>query len=342
MLEKPIASPIRIGINGFGRIGKMVFRLASNTQGLEVVHVNDKMDTGLMSHLLKYDSVHGKCDGKIDYDDSHIIVNGIKILVTNYNNPSEIPWDKSNADIVVDSCGKFLEKPLLEGHLDNGAKKVILSCPANDDSMDRTVVMGVNNTLIKKRDRVISNASCTTNCVAIMLQVLKEEFGIKRAFMNTVHPTTNNQNLQDGFHSDYRRARSAINNIIPTTSSAIKTTKIIFPELENCFDGFATRVPVSDSSFVELTAQLDKKVTVESINEAFLRHSETDLKAYLEYCEDPIVSSDVNNNRHSVIFDSLATKVLGEDFIQILGWYDNECGYSARIIDLIRQIGYDL
>jgi glyceraldehyde 3-phosphate dehydrogenase len=329
---------VKIGINGFGRIGKLVFRLITGTPGLEVVHINDKMNTDIMAHLLKYDSLHGRFMADIDHDDNHIIVNGKKTLVTNFAKSSDIPWSQTGVDIVVDSSGKHKTKQLLQGHLNNGVKKVILSCPANDNSIDRTIVMGVNHQDILPIDKIISNASCTTNCVAIILKVLKDEFGIKRSFMNTVHPSTNNQNLQDGFHSDFRRARSAIKNIIPTTTSAIKTTQLIFPEMKNNFDGFATRVPVVDCSFVELIAQLDKNVSVQDINNAFKKYAKSDLEKYLEYCIDPIVSSDISNNYHSAIFDSLATKVLGNDLIQILAWYDNESGYSARIVDLIKYI----
>ncbi len=330
---------IRIGINGFGRIGKYVFRLAVETPGIEVVHLNDsKMDTRLMAHLLKYDSVHHRFGADIGFDENHLYVNGSKIAVTNSASPSEIPWQQSGVDVAVDSCGKFKERKTLQGHLDNGVKKVILSCPPADGSIDRTIVMGANHTEIAPTDRIISNASCTTNCVGIMLKVLRDEFGIKRAFMNTVHPTTNNQNIQDGFHSDYRRARSAINNIIPTTTSAIKTIHIIYPDMKDIFDGFATRVPVADCSFVELTAQLNKNVTVGEINDAFRKHSTGALRDYLEYCNEPIVSTDVNNNTHSAVYDELATKVIGGDLVQVLAWYDNESGYSARIIDLAKYI----
>lgn len=213
---------------------------------------------------------------------------------------------------------------------------MILSCPADDDSIDRSVIMGVNHKELRSSDRLISNSSCTSNCVAIMLKVLKDEFGIRKAFMNTVHPFTNNQNLQDGYHTDFRRARSAMNNIIPTTSSAIRIIPIIMPDLKGIFDGFATRVPVADCSFVELTAHLSADVSVNEINSVFKKNSQGELKDYLEYCEDPIVSSDVNNNRHSAIFDALSTKVLGKDLIQILAWYDNEIGYSSRLIDLLK------
>lgn len=329
---------VKVGINGFGRIGKLVFRLAHETEDVEIVHINDKMDTHIMAHLLKYDSLHGKFMADVRHDKNHIIVNGRAITVTSIANPTEIPWHQNNVDIVVDSSGKYKTKQLLQGHLNNGVKKVILSCPSGDNSIERTIVMGVNHKQILPNDNIISNASCTTNCVAVMLKVLIEEFGIKRAFMNTVHPSTNNQNIQDGFHSDFRRARSATKNIIPTTTSAVKTTQLIFPEMKDKFDGFATRVPVVDCSFVELTAQLSKNVTVKDVNDAFKKHSQSELKNYLEYCVDPIVSSDVSNNPNSAIFDALATKVLVGDMIQILAWYDNESGYSSRIIDLIRYI----
>ena len=328
---------IRIGINGFGRIGKLVFRLASQNHDLDIVHINDKMPVEMMAHLLKYDTVHGKFNAEVNFDNKHIFVNKKSIYITNNCSPSEINWN-NKVDIVVDSSGRFKTKTELAGHLKNGVNKVILTCPSSDNSVDKTVVIGVNHLDLEATDRVVSNASCTTNCVCVMLKVLKDEFGIKRSFMNTVHPFTHNQNLQDGFHSDFRRARFAYGHIIPTTTSAIKSTKLIFPEMKDSFDGFATRVPVTDCSYVELTAQLNKNVTIEEINDAFLKHSQTYLKGYLEYCTDPIVSSDITNNYNSAIFDSLCTKVLLGDMIQIIGWYDNESGYSARIIDLIKYI----
>lgn len=330
---------IKIGINGLGRIGKLVFRLAFENPNIEVVQINDKMDTKLMAHLLKYDSLHGPFLHQIDYNENHIIVDGKQILVTNQLSPDEIKKNSSGAEIVIDSSGRFKTAQLLEGHIRNGAKKVILSCPPDDDSIKKTVVLGVNDHILTPTDTIISNASCTTNCVAILLKVLCDEFGFVKGFMNTVHPTTNNQNLQDGYHSDPRRARCAICNIIPTTSSAIKTVERVMPNLKNRFDGFATRVPVADCSFVELTAQLSRNVTIDEINSAFSKHANGALKPFLEYTNDPIVSSDITNNPHSAIFDALATKVLMGDMVQILGWYDNEYGYSSRIVDLIQRIG---
>ncbi|MBP7496803.1 MAG: type I glyceraldehyde-3-phosphate dehydrogenase [Bacteroidales bacterium] len=329
---------IKIGINGFGRIGKLVFRLASETKDIEVVHINDRMELSMVAHLLKYDSLHGRFKGEVNCENETLIVNSKPVRVSSYSEPSKIDWAMMGVDIVIDSSGKFKTRAALDGHLKRGAKKVILTCPAGDDSIDRTVVMGVNDEEIKESDIIVSNASCTTNCVAVLLKVLIEEFGVKKAFMNTVHTFTNNQNLQDGFHKDYRRARAAMNNIIPTSSSAIKTTELVLPEIRNKFDGFATRVPVADCSYIELTAHLDKEVTVEKLNGAFKAYSTGSLKRYLEYCTDPIVSSDINNNYYSAVFDSLSSKVLGGDLIQIIGWYDNESAYSARVIDLIRMM----
>lgn len=329
---------IKIGINGLGRIGKLVFRLAFDTPNIQVVQVNDKMDTKLMAHLIKYDSLHGPFLHQVDFDDNHVIVDGRKILVTNQLSPDTIIRSGSGAEIVIDSSGHFKTAPLLEGHLRNGAKKVILSCPPDDDSIEKTVVLGVNDHILSPTDTIISNASCTTNCVAIMLKVLDDEFGFVKGFMNTVHPTTNNQNLQDGYHTDYRRARCAISNIIPTTSSAIKTVERVLPNMRGRFDGFATRVPVADCAFVELTAQLSRSVTVEQVNSAFRKRAEGCLSRYLACTADPIVSSDVTNNPYSAVFDELSTKVLCGDMVQVIAWYDNEFGYASRIVDLIQRI----
>jgi glyceraldehyde 3-phosphate dehydrogenase len=316
----------------------MVFRLMEGRDDMVVTHINDKMDTRLMAHLLRYDSIHGRFAADISCDETHLYVNGQTILVTNCTTPEEIPWGDSGVNIVIDSCGRFKTRERLRGHLRDSVRRVILSCPPDDASIERTVVMGVNDHTLTATDDIVSNASCTTNCIAVMLKVVNDEFGIKRGFMNTVHPTTNNQNLQDGYHADYRRARSAIANIIPTTSSAVRAVHLVLPEMRNIFDGFATRVPVADCSFVELTAELNTSTTAHDIREAFRRYADGPLNGILEYSEDPLVSSDITDNPHSAIFDALATKVIGGNFIQILGWYDNECGYSSRIIDLIKHI----
>jgi len=330
--------PIRIGINGFGRIGKLVFRLSVEDPEIEIVHVNDKMNLDLIEHLIKYDSLHGKFDAEVKVERDQIVVNGKQILITHAAKPGMIPWQRTRVDLVVESSGQFKTRSQIEEHIRRGVNKVLLSCPSDDKTIDKTVIMGINHHKLLPTDRIISNSSCTANCVAILLKVLNESFGLKRAFMNTVHPSTNNQNLQDGYHPDFRRARSALNNIIPTTSSAVNSIPDVMPEMKGIFDGFATRVPVSDCSFAELTAQLDKDVTCDEINNAFKIYSSKELSKYLEYCEDPIVSSDVNNNYYSAIFDSLSTRVLVKDLIQVIAWYDNESGYSARIIDLIKYI----
>ena len=329
---------IRLGINGFGRIGKLVSRMALTKEGVRLVQINDRMSAEMIAHFLKYDSLHGRSELEISYGDNYIVVNGNLIAVTSFLEPSLIPWREKNVDVVVDSSGKFKTADALQGHINMGAEKVVLSCPAEDDKNIKTVVMGVNNEILTSEDKIISNASCTTNCVAIMLQVLLSNFGVARAFMNTIHPFTNNQNLQDGFHKDLRRARSAFNNIIPTTTSAIKATKLLFPNLKDSFDGFASRVPVADCSFVELTAQLEKEVSVEDVNNAFHKESAGQLKPYLEYVNEPIVSSDIQTNTHSAIFDAQLTRIINGDLIQIVAWYDNESGYSARIIDLVKYI----
>lgn len=328
---------IKIGINGIGRIGKVVFRLAAISDDLELVHVNDPMDPAMMAHLLVWDTVHGKFPHKITMGNGFLETGGKRIKVTSATSPDDIPWDDSGARIIVESSGRFKTRRLMEPHLKGEVERVILTCPA-DDEIDRTVVMGVNHHLLLPADRFISNASCTTNCVAPMLKVMQESFGIRKAFMNTVHPYTNNQTLLDGAHSDFRRARAAAANLIPTTTSAIRAVGNVIPELKGRFDGFATRVPIPDGSFVELTALTEKPVTPPQIREAFSQASMHSLKGILEYCTDPIVSSDILGNPHSCIFDALCTRVIDGDLVQILAWYDNEAGYSNRIIDLIRHI----
>lgn len=329
---------VKIGINGLGRIGKLVFRLAATSSDIELVHLNDPMSTDLLAHLLQYDTVHGKFSGDIVTDGDRLLVDGRPVSVTHAREPATIPWENTGAGIVVDASGKFTTAPQLQGHLRGAVRKVILSCPPGDDSIHRTVVMGVNHHLLSASDSIISNASCTTNCVAPMLKVLQDAFGVRKAFMNTVHPYTNNQAILDGPHPDFRRARAAGSNLIPTTSSAIRSIALVMPEFASRFDGFATRVPVPDGSFVELTALLDRQVNPQMIRDAFLLASNHSLRGYLEYCTVPVVSSDIIGNPGSVVFDSLCVKVLDGDFVQLVGWYDNEFGYSNRIMDLIRYI----
>lgn len=329
---------IRMGINGLGRIGRLVLRLAQQKPEIEVVHINDPMDRTTMHYLLKYDSVHGKFNGSLSNENGFLWIDGHRVVVTHEPSPETIDWRKTGAEIVIDSSGHFLTRESLEPHLRGGARKVILSCPPSDNSIERTVVIGVNHNDIRSSDRIISNASCTTQCAAIMLKVLDDAFEIESAFMNTVHPFTNNQSLVDGIHSDERRSRAVGVNIIPTTSTAVRAVGLVMPHLRQRFDGFATRVPVPCGSYVELTSQLHSDVNPQRIRDAFLQASSHDLKGLLEYSLEPLVSTDIINNSHSAIFDALSTKVIGSRLVQTLGWYDNEWGYSNRIIDLVRRI----
>ncbi|MEI7595149.1 MAG: type I glyceraldehyde-3-phosphate dehydrogenase [Bacteroidota bacterium] len=325
---------IRVGINGFGRIGRVVFRNLIARLDIELVAVNDIMPIETLAYLLKYDSNHGICKYEIQIENQCVIVNGKTIIITQHQNPIDIPWKELGVDIVLESSGRFKTKKSLENHLKAGAKKVILSCPP-DDELDKLVVFGINQSIISEQDKIISNASCTTNCIAPVIKVLEDEFGIEKAMMNTVHPFTNNQKVLDSPHSDIRRSRALGVNIIPTTSTAIDATIKIFPFLKNKFDGIATRVPVKDGSLIELTAVLKTNVTVEQINAVFKNYSENKLSNILEYTDEPLVSSDIIGNPNSAIFDSLSTKVVAGNMIQIIVWYDNEVGYSSRIIDLI-------
>jgi len=329
---------IRVGINGFGRIGKLVFRLMLQNKDFEVVGINDTADINTLAHLLKYDSAHGPFLGSVEVRDDKLIVNGKPIMVYHENIPADIPQTMSGADIVIESSGVFLTRESLSGHLKSGAEKVILTCPPQNP-LDKTIIIGINENTLTSSDHLISNASCTANSVAPLIKVLHEKFGLVQAFMNTVHPATNNQRLIDAPHKDLRRSRTALTNIIPTTSTAIPIIIELFPFLKDKFDGLATRVPVEDGSLIEITAQLSSNVTVEEINKAFYEASASNLKNIIQYCSDPIVSGDIINNPHSVIFDSLLTKVISNNFIQIIAWYDNEYGYSNRVVDLAKLIG---
>ncbi|MFO7977859.1 MAG: type I glyceraldehyde-3-phosphate dehydrogenase [Bacteroidales bacterium] len=330
---------IRVGINGFGRIGKLIFRLMQQRDDMQVVAVNDPMLLKTLVHLLKYDTVHGRFDQPVRSDESNdmLYVNDHGMKKYSFFNPEKIPWDDHQVDVVVESSGLFLTRDTLSGHLRPGVKKVILSCPPKE-KLDNMVVLGVNHQTLERSQQLISNASCTSNCLAPVLKVLDDHFGIDRAMMNTVHPVTNNQRVMDSPHQDLRRARSAGDNIIPTTTTAIKAVKEILPALKDRFDGFATRVPVSDGSFVELNVILNKGTTVEEVNSLFEMAAQNQMKGIIEYCEDPIVSSDVIGNPHSAVFDALSTRVLGGTFIQVLAWYDNEYGYSSRMLDLIAAV----
>jgi len=326
----------RIAINGFGRIGRLVFRHAmARKADFDFVGINDLTDAKTLAHLLKYDSVHGRYPGTIEVDGNDLIVDGDRITITAERNIENLQWGE--IDVAIESTGVFTNRESLQKHLDNGAKRVVLTAPAKD-KMDATIVLGVNDDTLTPDMKMLSNASCTTNCLAPMVKVLLDNFGIKTGFMTTVHSYTNDQNILDLPHKDLRRARAAAVNIIPTSSGASKALGLVIPEVHGRLDGFAFRVPTADGSVTDFTAVLEKSATKEEINAAFkAAASEGPMAPYLEYTEDPIVSSDIVGNPHSCIFDALSTMVIG-DMVKIVGWYDNEFGYSRRIVDLVEKI----
>lgn len=328
-------SKIRIAINGFGRIGRCFFRIASGQSNFEIVAINDLTDTKTLAHLLKYDSVHRAFGKTVLFDKDHLIVDGKKIKITAAKDPAELPWKDLGIDVVIESTGHFLDKKGAQKHIDAGAKRVIISAPATDDDI-KTVVMGVNDSILNKNDVIISNASCTTNCAAPMLKVL-EEFDIEEAYISTVHSYTGDQRLHDAPHKDLRRARAAAMSIIPTSTGAAKAITKIFPELKDKIGGCGMRVPVPDGSLTDITCVLTKRPDVAAVNAAYKKAAETHLKGILEYTEDPIVSVDVIGNTHSVVFDAEFTSVVG-NLYKIIGWYDNEWGYSNRLVDLINKM----
>ena len=326
---------IKLAINGFGRIGRLVFRASYNhKEHFEYVGINDLTDAKTLAHLLKYDSVHGRFPGEVNVEGNNIIVDGIKIPVTAERQIENLPWH--NVDIVLESTGVFRTREPLEKHLANGAKKVVLSAPAKEE-LDFTIVLGVNDHLLTGNEMLISNASCTTNCLAPMVKVLNDNFGIEKGFMVTVHAYTNDQRILDFPHKDLRRARTAATNIIPTTTGAAKAVGLVIPEMKGRLNGYALRVPVPDGSITDFTAVLKKETTKNEINEIMRMASETSLKGILEYSEEPLVSSDIVGNSHSVIFDSLSTDAQG-NLAKVVGWYDNEYGYSCRIVDLLIKL----
>jgi len=325
---------IKIGINGFGRIGRTLFRLLLNHPSIQVVAINDLSDTKTMSHLLKYDSIHGVLAEEISHTENEIIVGRNTIRFTSEKNIENINWGK--LDIVIECSGKFKTREQLQNHITNGGEKVILSVPSPDDSI-KMVVMGVNDTIITSEDTIISNASCTTNNAAPMLQIINDFCGIEQAYITTVHSYTTDQSLHDQPHRDLRRARAASQSIVPTTTGAAKALTKIFPELDSVIGGCGIRVPVPNGSLTDITINVKKEVSIESINEIFKKASENNYKNILQYTEDPIVSVDIIGNKHSCIFDAGMTSVIGK-MVKIIGWYDNEVGYSSRIIDLILQI----
>ncbi len=323
---------INVAINGFGRIGRVFFRIAFSNPNINIVAINDITDSKTLAHLLKYDSVHGKFNGEINHDIDHIYINGKGIKIFASKDPENLPWKALDIDIVIESTGHFLTRETAQKHLTAGAKKIILSAPATDDSI-KTIVLGVNDELLSSEDVIISNASCTTNCAAPMLKVLKQ-WGIEEAYVTTVHSYTGDQRLHDAPHKDLRRARAAAMSIIPTTTGAAKALGKIFPDLEEKLGGCGMRVPVPDGSLTDITCVLTDYPNVEQINAAFKRAAENDLKGILEFSEDPLVSIDVVGNGHSVVFDSDFTSVVG-NLVKVIGWYDNEFGYSSRLVDLV-------
>ncbi|HUF10007.1 MAG TPA: type I glyceraldehyde-3-phosphate dehydrogenase [Rhodothermales bacterium] len=329
---------IKVGINGFGRIGRLVFRsILEREKGLfDVVAVNDLTDAQTLAHLFKYDSVHGVFPGEVSVDGSDLIINGDRLRVLSERDPAKLPWGELEAEVVVESTGIFRSREQVAQHLAGGAKKVIISAPAKG-TVDATIVIGVNDDILTGREEIVSNASCTTNCLAPMVKILHDAFGLEKGFMTTVHAYTADQNLQDGPHKDLRRARAAAVNIVPTTTGAAKAVGLVMPELKGRLDGFALRVPTPDGSLTDLTVTLAREVTVAEVNAAVKEASAGAMKGIVEYTEDPIVSSDIVHNPHSCIFDALSTMTSG-NLVKVVGWYDNEWGYASRTVDLIEKL----
>jgi len=330
---------IKVGINGFGRIGRLTFRALIKNKNVEVVAFNDLTDAKTLAHLLKYDSVHGKFPGEISVEGDSLVVNGKKIRVIAERDPANLPWKELGVEIVIESTGIFRTREKMNKHLTAGAKKVILSVPSdNPGDVDATIVLGVNDNTLTPEMKLISNASCTTNCLAPIAKVLNDNFGLKRGLMNTIHSYTNDQIILDAPHKDLRRARAAAVSIIPTKTGAAKAIGLVIPELEGKLDGFAVRVPTPDGSLVDLTCELGRPVTKDEINAAMKKAAEGPMKGILEYLTEPLVSCDIVGNPHSSIFDSELTKVLDGNFVKVVSWYDNEAGYSSRLAEMVERI----
>ena len=329
----------KVAINGFGRIGRVSFRNMQRKTNLEVVAINDLTDAATLAHLLKYDSVHGIFDADVTSEGDYLIVNGKKIRVFAEKDPANLPWKELGIDIVIESTGLFKTKELMGKHITAGAKNVILTVPAaKAEDVDATVVLGVNDQVLTKNVTCVSNASCTTNCLAPVAKVLHEKFGIVKGYMNTIHSYTNDQRILDLPHKDLRRARAAACSIIPTSTGAAKAVGLVIPELKGKLDGISMRVPTPDGSVVDLTVELEKDVTKEEINAAIKEAAEGAMKGILEYSEAPLVSIDIVGNRHSSIFDSQLTMVMNGRFVKVVSWYDNENGYSNRVCDLAEKL----
>lgn len=328
---------IRVGINGFGRIGRYFTRMALNNSNIEIVAINDLTDNKTLAHLFKYDSVHRQFQGTVETDDSVMILNGHKIKMTAERDPENIPWAEFGVDIVLESTGIFRTEALASKHLKAGAKKVVLSAPPKDGDI-KSVVLGVNEEILDGTEKIISNASCTTNSAAPLVKVMKTLGTIENAYITTIHSYTSDQRLHDAPHTDLRRARAAAESIVPTTTGAAKAITKIFPEMDGHIGGCGIRVPVPDGSLTDMTFIMDHDLTVEEVNAAFKKASETDLKGILSYVTDPIVSSDIIGNPYSSNFDSELTSIIGK-MVKIVAWYDNEAGYANRCVDLIAKIG---
>jgi len=324
---------ITVAINGFGRIGRRVFRLALQHPQIKIVGINDLADAKTLSHLLKYDSIHGVLNASISFNDTHIIVNNISVPLYNCSHPKSIDWTNIKPDFVIESTGKFKTKTELQHHITNGAKRAILSVPALEDDI-KTIVLGVNDKSLDGSETILSNASCTTNNAAPMIALINAHFGIKQAYITTIHSYTTDQSLHDQPHRDLRRARAAGQSIVPTTTGAAKALTKIFPDLAHVIGGCGIRVPVANGSLTDITINVKKPTSIDKVNSIFKKAAASHLKGILEYTEDPIVSIDIVGNPHSCIFDSQMTSVIG-NMVKIVGWYDNETGYSSRILDLI-------
>jgi glyceraldehyde 3-phosphate dehydrogenase len=329
--------PIRVAINGFGRIGRMSLRVMLKRSNIEVVAINDLTDSKTLAHLFKYDSVHRRFDGTVTHEADALIINGKRIRVTAAKDPATLPWKDLDIDVVLECTGIFLDKEGASKHIAAGAKKVLLSAPPKGSDI-KTVVIGINDHLLSPDDVIISNASCTTNCAAPMIKVLDDNWGINDGYITTVHSYTGDQRLHDAPHKDLRRARAAAVSMIPTSTGAAKAITKIFPHLEGKLGGCGIRVPVPDGSVTDITVQLQKPCTAEEINAAFKAAADSSLKGILEYTEDPIVSIDVVGNPHSCLFDAEFTSIVG-DMVKVFGWYDNEMGYSNRLVDLVEKVG---
>ncbi|ODS30789.1 MAG: glyceraldehyde-3-phosphate dehydrogenase [Candidatus Scalindua rubra] len=328
---------IKVGINGFGRIGRNVYRVIAEREDIDVLAINDLTDAKTLSILLKYDSVHRKFKGDVKAKDDAIIVRGKEIKLVKEKDPAKLPWKDLGVEVVVESTGIFTKKTDCEKHLEAGARKVILSAPSKGQ-LDATIVVGINTNDLKPEHKIVSNASCTTNCLAPLAKIINDNFEIEKGLMTTIHAYTNDQRVADLMHSDLRRARAAAINIIPTTTGAAKAIGEVIPELKGKLDGMAMRVPVANGSVTDLVASVKKSVSIEDINNAMKAAADNELKGILEYCEDPIVSSDIIDNDHSCIFDAKSTYVVGDSLVKVIGWYDNEWGYSNRMVDLIELI----